>query len=60
LAVPPGLQIIMGEMWTRGGAVRVHYSEVDNDDTLAAYAYVHGASVMSMDKDFFRYKDMNY
>jgi hypothetical protein len=37
LDVPPGLAIIYGEMF-RDLDVVVHYSEVDNDDTIAAYA----------------------
>jgi hypothetical protein len=35
--------------------IKVHYSEVDNDDTIAAYAEAHGASLLSGDKDMFRY-----
>jgi len=40
--------------------IRVHYSQIDNDDTLASYAQKHGASVMSGDKDFFRYREISY
>jgi len=40
--------------------VRVHYSEVDNDDTVATYAQAHGAVVLSGDKDFYRYKQGSF
>jgi len=40
--------------------VLVHYSVVDNDDTLAAYAQHHGACVLSRDKDFLRYNGATY
>ena len=40
--------------------MRVHYSEIDNDDTIAAYAHTHGAALLSEDKDFFRYRDYKY
>ena len=59
LGMSPGIQIILGQMYKDLG-VRVHYSEIDNDDTLAAYASVHGASVLSRDKDFFRYRNATY
>jgi len=37
LDVPPGLAVIYGDMF-RALGVKVYYSEVDNDDTIAAYA----------------------
>ncbi len=37
LNVPPGLSVIFGDMF-RGIGIKVYYSEVDNDDTIAAYA----------------------
>ena len=40
--------------------VKVHWSSVDNDDTLASYAQEYGADVLSEDKDFFRYRNMKY
>ena len=33
----------------------MHYSTVDNDDTLAAYAFRDKAAILSADKDFYRY-----
>jgi len=38
----------------------VRHSEVDNDDTLAFFAQRDGASILSNDKDFFRYRDATY
>jgi predicted nuclease of predicted toxin-antitoxin system len=35
--------------------IKVHYSEVDNDDTIASYAQKNGACVISGDKDYYRY-----
>ena len=49
----------MGEMFYEANAV-VHYSLCDNDDALAAYAHHNRGSVLSQDKDFFRYKDYKY
>jgi hypothetical protein len=59
LDVPQGLAIIYGDMFNSLG-VRVHFSEVDNDDTLAAYAQADGAVVLSGDKDFYRYKQGSF
>jgi len=55
----PGVQYILGTMFQEVG-VRVHYSQIDNDDTLASYAQKHGASILSGDRDFFRYREMSY
>lgn len=52
--VPQGASILLGDMFRRLG-VTVHYSMVDNDDTLAAYAARNGGLVLSADRDFFRY-----
>ena len=40
LDVPPTLALIYGDMW-KANKVKVHYSEVDNDDTIAAYTEHH-------------------
>jgi hypothetical protein len=54
LDVPNGLATIYGDMWKELG-IRVHYSDIDNDDTIAAWAQHNGASVLSGDKDMYRY-----
>lgn len=59
LDVPPGLAIIYGDMW-KANKVKVHYSEVDNDDTLAAFAHRDKAFVLSGDKDFYRYTEATF
>jgi hypothetical protein len=47
--------MLLGEMFTAAGA-EVRYSmEADNDDTIASYAQLGGAAVLSRDRDFFRY-----
>ncbi len=33
----------------------VHYSDVDNDDTIAIFAQENGGCVLSGDKDYYRY-----
>lgn len=38
----------------------MHYSVIDNDDTLAAYAEKNGAAILSRDRDFFRYRNHTY
>ena len=49
-----GHSTLLGDL-LRAEGVAVHYSIIDNDDTLAAHAYADGASVLSADSDFFRY-----
>jgi hypothetical protein len=41
-------------------SIKVHYSEIDNDDTIAAYAQAHGAAILSGDKDMYRYLNADY
>ncbi|CDW82415.1 UNKNOWN [Stylonychia lemnae] len=55
----PGIQLIIGQLFQKAG-YKVHYSEVDNDDTLAAYAQSYGADILSADKDFMRYRNRSY
>jgi hypothetical protein len=40
--------------------IKVHFSVIDNDDTLAAHAMHYKASILSDDKDYFRYINANY
>lgn len=54
LDVPPGLAQLYGDMF-KACDIKVHYSEVDNDDTIASYAQKNGACVISGDKDYYRY-----
>ena len=46
--------LLLGEIF-KSLDVEVHYSTIDNDDTIAAFAYHRKGSVLSEDKDFFRY-----
>ncbi len=46
--------ILIGDIF-RKCCVEVHYSIEDNDDTLAFHAHNDNATVLSGDKDFFRY-----
>eukprot|EP00798_Chlamydomonas_sp_ICE-L_P026002 gene26002-11693_t len=58
--VPLGTTLMLGEAFRRSG-VEVRYSYVaDNDDTLAYWAHQNGASVLSSDKDFFRYTGADF
>lgn len=50
---------MIGAMFNKFG-VRVNYSEVDGDDTLASYAQHYGASILSRDKDFLRYNGSTF
>lgn len=59
LGMLPGINFVLGTLFQEQG-IRVFYSEIDNDDTLAAYAQHYGAAVLSEDKDFYRYKDHKY
>lgn len=52
--VPYCFKVIIGDMF-KNMDVKVHYSSIDNDDTLAAYAYHDNAAILSNDQDFFRY-----
>ena len=51
---PVGLAVILGTIFQQYG-IKVHYSAIDNDDTVAAFAYHKGGHVHSKDTDFFRY-----
>eukprot|EP00798_Chlamydomonas_sp_ICE-L_P007432 gene7432-566_t len=58
--VPQAVQILLGEAFQEAG-VEVKFSlDQDNDDTLAAYAQICGAEVLSEDRDFFRYIGHKY
>ena len=58
--VPAGALRIVGDLLASCG-VKVLYSiEADNDDTLAFHAQADGASVLSQDKDFLRYRGSTY
>ncbi len=45
---------MLGDLFRKEG-VPIHYSTIDNDDTLAAYAAHDNAHILSQDRDFFRY-----
>ncbi len=57
--VPPGLAILYGDMF-KDLSVNVHYSELDNDDTIAAFAERDGGVVLSGDKDYYRYSNAKF
>ena len=54
-----GVSILLGDMFRKHG-IPVHYSTIDCDDTIAAFAYHSGGSVLSRDCDFFRYYATRY
>merc|ERR1711976_366739 len=45
-----GVSIPLGDMFRKHG-IPVHYSTIDCDDTIAAFAYHSGGSVLSRDCD---------
>ena len=53
--VPHGMTSMLGEMFQKCCIEALYSDEADNDDTIAAYAQEHGASILSRDKDMFRY-----
>lgn len=58
--MPATSGFLLGNMFSHFG-IETHYSyEADNDDTLAAYAQNDKASILSKDRDFFRYQDRKY
>lgn len=61
--LPPLAPRLIGEMFqkhSRGDFVKVHYSVVDNDDTVASYAEKLGGVVLSGDSDYFLYVGATY
>jgi hypothetical protein len=44
--MPHGLNILIGEFFKKFN-ITVHYSTIDNDDTLAAFANFYNASILS-------------
>lgn len=58
--VPHGCLRLLGDLLEEHG-IPIHYSvEADNDDTLASHAQQDGASVLSQDVDFLRYRGATY
>jgi len=58
--VPQGALRLVGDMFRNCG-VEVRYSaEADNDDTLAYYAHVDSAMILSADRDFLRYRGTSF
>ena len=58
--VPQGATVLMGDMLKMCGAEVCYSMEADNDDTLAFHAHADGASILSNDKDMFRYIGATY
>jgi len=54
-----GVSKLLGDMFRKHG-IPVLYSTIDCDDTIAAFAYHSGGSVLSKDCDFFRYYVSQY
>lgn len=50
---------MLGEMFKKFN-VEVHYSIIDNDDTIAYYANYFNCILLSRDNDFWRYSPRNY
>jgi hypothetical protein len=44
--MPHGINILIGEYF-KAFNVKVHYSTIDNDDTIAAFANYYNGSVVS-------------
>ena len=58
--VPIKMSVLLGDMFLLEG-IPLHYSNgTDNDDTLAAFAEIDGAIILSGDKDFFRYEGSTF
>eukprot|EP01118_Nematostelium_gracile_P005395 TRINITY_DN1708_c0_g1_i1.p1 TRINITY_DN1708_c0_g1~~TRINITY_DN1708_c0_g1_i1.p1 ORF type:complete len:366 (-),score=69.87 TRINITY_DN1708_c0_g1_i1:39-1136(-) len=57
--IPQGTNVLLGEIFARNG-VPVHYSLIDNDDTIASFAQHYGGTILSADRDMFRYEGANY
>jgi len=58
--IPQGANLIIGEIFKING-VKVHYSlEADCDDTIASYAQFYSGSILSKDKDMFRYNNSTF
>ena len=52
--VVANMSLILGSIFQSLG-IPVHFTKVDCDDTIAAFAFRHGGSVLSKDCDFYRY-----
>jgi hypothetical protein len=59
-SVPQGANVLIGDMLRKCGVEIAYSLEADNDDTLAFYAHADGASILSADKDMFRYVGATY
>jgi len=54
-----GASKLLGDMFRKHG-IHVHYSTIDCDDTISAFAFHSGGGVLSRDCDFFRYYAIQY
>jgi len=50
----PHMSSLIGSLFEEQG-ITIHYSTIDCDDTIAAFAYRLGADVLSQNNDFLRY-----
>ncbi|KAK3815319.1 MAG: hypothetical protein J3Q66DRAFT_441455 [Benniella sp.] len=57
---PQAMNTLLGDLFKRCGVEVCYSTEADNDDTLASHAHHDGASVLSRDRDFLRYKGRRY
>mmetsp|Transcript_2305 Transcript_2305/g.3481 ORF Transcript_2305/g.3481 Transcript_2305/m.3481 type:complete len:434 (-) Transcript_2305:42-1343(-) len=58
--VPQGCLRLVGDMLAENGMAIRYSVEADNDDTVASWAQHDGASVLSGDNDFLRYRNATY
>ena len=57
--MPQAMNVLLGEMFALQG-IKVHYSTVDNDDTIVAFAVCYDGDIVSRDSDFMFYDKMPY
>jgi len=58
--MPTKAGFLLGNMLSKCG-VEVHFPyECDTDDTIASFAQNDGASILSLDRDFFRYQERQF
>ena len=57
---PHAVDLLLSNSFQKCGVPVVYSLDEDNDDVLAALAQRDGASILSRDKDFFRYNDSTF
>eukprot|EP00834_Sanchytrium_tribonematis_P005895 NODE_391_length_8148_cov_0.393838.p2 type:complete len:333 gc:universal NODE_391_length_8148_cov_0.393838:5036-4038(-) len=58
--MPQSMDVLLADSFRANGIPVLYSTEVDNDDALAAFAHHQKGSILSADKDFYRYRNSEF